>query len=175
MKLGTKSLLFGAHQFFLHPLFLALAWWKLYGAPLDPRLWVTFVVHDWGYFGCKAMDDDEGQRHPELGGRIMTRLFGREWGNFTRLHSRHYAAIEGCAPSPLCAADKLVLIVTPRWIYLPMVRATGEAAEYQALYARWLGVESVTIEEWYSGLQIHWLDEVRRLAPTAAKRLEQSL
>lgn len=164
MKIGTKSLLFGAHQFLLHPLFLALAWRKLYGAPLDPRLWVAFLVHDWGYWGCPNMDGDEGQRHPELGGRIMARLFGQAWGDFTRLHSRYYAKLEGREPSPLCAADKLVLIVTPRWAYLPLVKLTGECDEYRALYARWKGVATVTIDEWYDGLRAHWLDEVRRLA-----------
>lgn len=44
MKIGTRSLLYGAHQFMLHPLFLALAWRKLYGAPLDPRLWVALAL-----------------------------------------------------------------------------------------------------------------------------------
>lgn len=175
MKLGTKSLLFGAHQFLLHPLFLALAWWRLYGAPLDPRLWAAFICHDWGYWGLGDMDGDEGQRHPELGGRIMARLFGEEWGDFTRLHSRHYAALEGRQPSQLCEADKLVLIVTPRWLYLPLVKLTGEAAEYQALYAKWKGVESVTVEEWYDGLKEHWLNEVWRLAPAAAARLGHQL
>lgn len=29
MKIGTKSLLFGAHQFAIHPLFLFIAWWEL--------------------------------------------------------------------------------------------------------------------------------------------------
>jgi len=175
MKLGTKSLLFGAHQFALHPLFLAWAWWRLYGPPLDVRLWAAFIVHDWGYWSSENMDGDEGQRHPELGGRIMAALFGQTWGDFTRLHSRHYAALERREPSPLCAADKLVLVVTPRRLYLPLVKATGEAAEYQALYARWLGVESVTVEEWYDGLKEHWLHEVYRLAPAAARRLGQVL
>ena len=46
MKIGTKSVLFGAHCFFLHPFFVAVAWWKLYGFPVDPRLWVAFFVHD---------------------------------------------------------------------------------------------------------------------------------
>lgn len=173
MKLGTKSLLFGAHQFVLHPLFLALAWWRLYGFPSDLRLWVAFLVHDWGYWGKAAMDDADGQTHPELGGRIMKALFGEAWGDFTRLHSRHYAKLEGREPSPLCAADKLVLIVTPRWLYLPMVKATGEVEEYLVLYANWLGVESVTTDEWYEGLRAHWLDEVRRLAPAQVARLEQ--
>lgn len=165
MTIGTRSLLYGAHQFILHPLFLALAWWKLYGPPLDPRLWVAFIVHDWGYWGRPDMDGDEGQRHPELGGRIMAALFGEAWGDFTRLHSRYYAKIEGREPSPLCAADKLVLLVTPRWLYLPLVRATGEVDEYVALYARWRGVEHVTVDEWYDGLRAHWHGEVLRLAP----------
>lgn len=168
MKVGTRSLLFGAHQFILHPLFLFLAWWKLYGFPADPRLWVAFIVHDWGYWGRANMDDDEGQRHPELGGRIMAALFGREWGDFTRLHSRYYAKIEGREPSRLCAADKLVLIVTPRWLYLPLVRLSGEVEEYRDLFARWRGVESVSIEEWYDGLRAHWADETARLAPHTA-------
>lgn len=165
MKVGTKSLLFGAHQFILHPLFLALAWWLLYGFPFDPRLWMAFIVHDWGYWGKPDMDGDAGQRHPELGGRMMARLFGQKWSDFCRLHSRYYARREGRDPSPLCAADKLVLLVTPRWIYLPLVRATGEVHEYLALYARWLGVETVTIAEWYDGLRANWLEEVYRLAP----------
>ena len=174
MKIGTKSLLFGAHQFALHPLFLALAWGKLYGLPLDPRLWVAFVVHDWGYWGKSNMDGDEGQSHPELGGRIMGRLFGQEWGDFTRLHSRYYAKREGRAPSPLCAADKLVLLVTPRWLYLPGVCATGEVDEYLALYAAWLNVRGVTIEAWYDGLRENWHAEVCRLAPHTAYALAAS-
>lgn len=165
MKIGTKSLLYGAHQFALHPLFLALAWWRLYGPPLNPRLWIAFIVHDWGYWGKAAMDDADGQTHPELGGRIMARLFGPAWGDFTRLHSRHYAKLAGREPSALCAADKLVLIITPRWLYLPMVKATGEVTEYLQLYADWLGVPSVTIDEWYDGLRVHWQEEIDRLMP----------
>ena len=49
MKVGTKSLLFGAHNIFIHPFLVFIAWWRLYGFPADPRLWVAFIVHDWGY------------------------------------------------------------------------------------------------------------------------------
>lgn len=165
MKIGTRSLLFGAHQFITHPLFLFIAWWKLFGFPDDLRLVVAFIVHDWGYWGKSDMDGDDGQTHPELGGRIMARLFGEEWGDFTRLHSRYYAKREGRQPSALCPADKLVLLVTPRWLYLPLVRLSGEVDEYCALFARWKGVETVTVEEWYEGLRAHWAGEVARLAP----------
>ena len=34
MKIGTKSVLAGAHCFFLHPVVRGLALWKLYGFPL---------------------------------------------------------------------------------------------------------------------------------------------
>ncbi len=78
MKIGTKSVLFGAHQFLIHPWFVAAAWWKLYGFPFDPRLWVAFFVHDLGYLGKPNMDGEEGERHIELGARIMA-LFDRQY------------------------------------------------------------------------------------------------
>src|SRR6267142_70271 len=75
MKTGTKSVLFGAHCFFIHPWFVAAAWWRLYGFPFDPRLWVAFFVHDLGYLGKTKMDDAEGELHPFLGAKIMGWLF----------------------------------------------------------------------------------------------------
>lgn len=77
MKVGTRSILFGVHQFMIHPLFVAAAWWRLYGFPWDPRLWVAFVVHDLGYVGKPNMDGPEGERHVELGARIVHWLFDR--------------------------------------------------------------------------------------------------
>ena len=55
MKTGTKSVLFGAHCFFIHPWFVMWAYWKLYGFTLDPRIIVACVVHDWGYVGKSEM------------------------------------------------------------------------------------------------------------------------
>lgn len=130
MKIGTRSLLYGAHQFLIHPIMLAVAWNKLFGFPLDPRLWVAFIVHDWGYWGKSNMDGEEGETHPEFGGWLMNYLFGPKWGNFTLLHSRFYAKQHNQPPSQLWAADKLATILTPQWIYLPMVKATGEIKEY---------------------------------------------
>lgn len=179
MRIGTKSVLFGAHCFFLHPWFVALAWWKLYGFPRDPRLWVAFFVHDLGYIGKPNMDGPEGETHPEFGARVM-RWFDRTpykwerrevpcplvrglgfdfrevealakkgwsydyqmrgkayvrrprffWSDFALLHSRYYSKALGLDPSKLCFADKLSFALTPRWLYLPMVRATGELQEY---------------------------------------------
>ena len=56
MTVGTKSVLFGYHAFWLHPFFVAAGWWKLYGTPLDPRLWFAFFLHDVGYVGSPNMD-----------------------------------------------------------------------------------------------------------------------
>lgn len=170
---GTRSVLFGAHCFFLHPWFVAAAWWQLYGwrkvyigyAPgypgswrwrlgfrggptfaslRDPRLWLVFFVHDLGYFGKPNMDGPEGELHPYFGARVMSWLcdpgfpsmfgpiehFGR-WGCLALYHSRYLAKKLGAArPSPLCIADKLSIALTPAWLYLPMVTATGEVREY---------------------------------------------
>ncbi len=171
MKIGTKSVLFGAHAFFLHPWFVAAAWWRLYGFPFDPRLWVAFFVHDIGYLGKPNMDGLEGESHPEIGARIMGALFDRKpyascdeclaltvdrewkyrlvsggwptcpscmskrtyWHDFSLYHSRFLAKQRGAQPSRLCVADKFALCLTPAWLYLPMVRATGEIREYMKL------------------------------------------
>jgi len=92
MKIGTKSLLFGVHTWFIHPFFVAKAWNDLYGwypdHPYRPfpqldlfkywvKLWVCFFVHDWGYWGKKEMDGPEGDKHPEVGAGIAHSLLDR--------------------------------------------------------------------------------------------------
>jgi len=144
MKIGTKSVLFGAHCFFLHPWFVAWGWWKLYGFPWDPRLWVLFFVHDLGYWGKPNMDGPEGETHPILGAKVMSWLFDYEgettriegasiglgrWGMESLCHSRYFAKKLGLEPSSLCFADKLAFTLDPWWLYLPRVTATGEINE----------------------------------------------
>jgi len=133
MKTGTKSVLFGVHAFWLHPWFTAIGWWKLYGAPLDPRLWIAFFVHDLGYLGKRKMDDAEGERHVELGAQLMANWFGPEWGDLCRYHSRFYAKKDGVQPSRLCMADKLVPSIEPWWLYLPRAWLSGELWEYLSM------------------------------------------
>lgn len=133
MKIGTKSVLYGAHCFFIHPLFVFAGWWKLYGFPYDPRLWVAFIVHDIGYFGKPNMDGEEGEMHPYVGANIMGFLFGKKWRDFTLYHSRFLAKKEGAQYSKLCVADKLAICLEPAWFYLPRVRATGEIEEYMKM------------------------------------------
>lgn len=130
MKVGTKSVIFGAHCILIHPFFVAWAWWKLYGFPADPRLWAAFFVHDMGYLGKPNMDSLEGEQHVDLGGRIMGWLFGVRWREFVLCHSRHLAKRLGKRYSRLCVADKLAFVMTPAWMYIPMAQASGELAEY---------------------------------------------
>ena len=148
MNIGTKSLLYGYHQFILHPLIVAACWTRLYGFPFDPRLWVCFVVHDWGYWGKPNLDGPEGETHVELGARIMARLFddsplatvmdicfgfrpqGSSWKVFSLYHSRFYARRDKVEPSRLCYADKAAIAWTPSVVQLTLMRFTGEWKEY---------------------------------------------
>lgn len=207
MKIGTKSVLFGAHAFFLHPWFVAWAWWKLYGfrqiyigyntghpqtatgrtrlawrlgfrggprfASLwHPALWLAFIVHDLGYFGKPNMDGLEGEQHPEFGARIVGALFGDGWYRFTRYHSRYLAKKDSRHFSALCLADKLAIAITPAWLYLPMVTATGEIDEYlqkAAVFQRTgegaasgLSIDAVDPAKWYADVQAYcrkWVEE----------------
>lgn len=132
MRIGTKSVLFGVHAFWLHPFFVAAAWRKLYGLPRDWRVWLAFIVHDWGYWGCSDMDGKEGERHPFLGARIMLALTGGDerWYWFALLHSRFLAKSMGVQVSRLCLADKLSFKLTPAWLYWILSKLTGELDEY---------------------------------------------
>lgn len=169
MKIGTKSVLFGAHCFFLHPWFVAYSWYKLYGFPFDPRLWVAFFVHDLGYFGKPNMDGEEGEQHPYWGAFIMGALFGKMWFDFTLHHSRFLSKKNGAQYSKLCVADKLAIGTTPAWLYLPMVKATGEIKEYMKDAERnsngELKVQN-SEKQWYLGVQNYvrrWVSEHKEI------------
>lgn len=170
MRIGTKSVLFGVHAFWLHPWIVALAWWKLYGFPWDPRLWLAFFVHDLGYWGKPNMDGDEGERHPEWGAWVMGALFAKRWHDFTLYHSRFYAKNAGAQPSRLCIADKLAITLTP--LYLPMARLTGEIREYMKLSESrneedpgkyvGMGLSTASEKRWHSDMCAYisrWVDE----------------
>jgi hypothetical protein len=176
LKVGTRSVLFGAHQFILHPLFLAVAWTKLYGFPFDPRLWAAFFLHDVGYIGRENVDGTEGEAHPALGGQIMEALFGRKWGDFTQYHSRSFSHLNNKQPSRLCAADKLATVLVPKTLYLTLIHLSGEVDEYlesfrEALASRGAypreaqlvhGEEYGSIEHWYASAMLgnrQWIVE----------------
>lgn len=197
MKIGTKSVLFGAHFFLTHWFFVAWGWFKLYGfsrvkigevvtfpdAAVDRqgtalhrqvyaslfmlRVWVAFVIHDWGYWGKPNMDGPEGETHPEWACRVMNRLFGAPWGSFVLDHSRFYAKKGNHPVSPLCYADKLAITLEWSWMYLPRVRLTGEIHEYMAGAVQreksaGYTPDLSTEESWYRGVQEYmrkWVEE----------------
>jgi hypothetical protein len=154
LPVGSRSLLWGAHAFWAHPLFVAIAWYRLYGFPRDIRLWVAFFVHDWGYWGKATIDGPDGEDHVLLGARIMHWLFDRPrvlvfhsfkdgrastwchanetWLDFTQYHSRFWARKDGRHYSRLCPADKLATALQAWWLYIPMTVASGEIFEYMA-------------------------------------------
>lgn len=175
MRVGTKSILFGAHSFLIHPFAVFEAWRRLYGFPWDPRLWVAFAVHDLGYFARASMEGAGSEVHVELGAKVMEKLFDRRWGDLCRRHSREWCIRHGQSYSRLCVADKLAFVITPAWLYLPMARATGELAEYMALAdGRQAGGKFTEAERsllqsggarlWLKGLKSYtarWVDEHR--------------
>jgi hypothetical protein len=159
MNIGTRSVLYGYHCFLIHWLFVARGWYGLYGfrririgtvfeneyrldkptlmrgvftSLWDPRLWLAFIIHDLGYWGKPNMDGFEGETHPYWAGRVMRRLFGEPWGQFTQYHSRFLAKNDGKQPSILCWADKMAIVHMPSWLYLLAIHATGEVHEYMA-------------------------------------------
>lgn len=157
MNVGTRSLLFGVHQFAWHPLTVALAWHCLYRCWPTWREAVCIVVHDWGYLGSPDMDGDRGERHPELGARIADALLGPVYGRLVLFHSRHYARRRGVQPSRLCWADKLSILVEPWWLYLPRARLSGELAEYRRNAAAAGAVPLETSDrEWFAFIQDHF-------------------
>lgn len=126
MRIGTKSLLFGAHQILIHPFIVAYCWWKLYGFPWHPYLWLCFMIHDLGYAGKKDMDGEDGAWHPLFGALVVETLTGsKKWYHFCLCHSRKMSKQFGLNVSRLCVADKLAVSYTPLWMY-----NRDELAEY---------------------------------------------
>lgn len=173
LPVGTKSILFGAHAFWFHPFMVATAWTKTYGFPFDPRLWVSFFVHDLGYWGCPNMDGPEGERHPEFGARLMGWFdIGRwydlhRWHDFCLYHSRSYAKLHKAEVSRLCFADKLAFTVQPKWLYLFLVRLTGEYHEYIENARRYnvcqgeVKIRTSSLSDWYDDLVTHFYTVIK--------------
>lgn len=153
MKVGTRSLLFGVHQFIWHPITVFLAWRELYGTPTWKEL-ICIIIHDWGYWGKPNMDGPEGERHPTWAAEWALEhldLFSTEYYWLCMLHSRHYARSYGKDPSRLCWADKLSMKYDPWWFYLPRAWLSGELCEYRDRSARNGYVERhASHREWYA-------------------------
>ena len=175
MRLGTRSLLWGAHAFFLHPLQVGWGWWQLWGFPWDVRLWIGFVFHDVGYLQRDQMDGDSSADHVILGAEIVRSICGPVYADECYRHSREWCRRQGQPVSRLCLADKMAFVLAPWWIYLPMTRLTGELGEYMSRsredYRRsgYTDEERALIfdggqREWLKGLQsytLRWVEAHR--------------
>lgn len=168
MKIGTKSLLFGTHQFLWHPWTVARAWRVLYGVrpTIDQKICIFF--HDWGYWGCPNMDGFEGKRHPMRGALIAEWLVKQrhQWlrgtsstyaqlkgcAAFTRtaMHSTSFAKLHGHGVSVLFLPDKASILCEPKWFYLLRARLSGELDEYVANSPK-AGHHASIWYDWYRG------------------------
>ena len=137
MRIGTRSLLFGVHQFLWHPLTVGLAWKKIYRRWPTREEWLAIFCHDAGYWGCPNIDGQEGRLHPERGAQIGIRIaiaLGWDWPRVQALilgHSREYAKRHGAEISDLCWPDKYSIFFEPRWFYLLRSTLSGELDEFQ--------------------------------------------
>ncbi len=135
MKVGTKSLLFGVHQFVLHPLTVLLAWLVYYKS--IPRFYqlCAIVTHDWGYWDSPNMDGREGSNHPLRAGIMWLHFgrFGERVANEIIGHSGSYASRVGITKSQLFKADKLSVIFMPCYLYVFLGSLSGEILEYMEI------------------------------------------
>lgn len=131
MSIGTRSLLFGVHQFLWHPLTVGYAWRKLLGVWPTWREWVCIFLHDVGYWGKPNIDGKEGRRHPEVGAILVDEWLGDQYYQLTLYHSREYAKMDKAEPSLLCWADKYSVLCDPEWFYLLRGWLSGEIREFK--------------------------------------------
>lgn len=175
LSLGTKSLLFGVHQFLVHPITVAIAWVKLYGfrkvpdpyvgrvSILDPRVMFAVFVHDIGYFGKTDMDGVKGIRHPIFGALMCGSLFGEEWAAFSLGHSSSMTSMASLpCVSSLYAPDKYAMVITPTWLYLLLARASGEMKEYRKTYTEYAPNEDNDIK---------WVEKAKETLKTRVQKL----
>ena len=172
MTRGTRSLLWGVHQFALHPFFIWLSWVWLYRSVPTWRETVCIVIHDWGYWGKQFMDDEVGQRHPEWAAAVAGKLFGPAYRDLCLYHSRFYSCRAGVNPSKLCWADKFCICIEPWWFYIPRALLSGELKEYREHFVRIVGMPlQASHRAWYRQLR----QLVRRLIQTHAADLKRDV
>lgn len=161
MKVGTRSVLFGVHQFVIHPLLVLYAWLIIYRSFPKLAELLAILSHDLGYLGMPNMDGKEGSSHPELAAKFWRGRFG-EFGNKVAViilgHSRFHAAANGLPLSRLFKPDKLATALYPIWLYLILANLSGEIKEYMKHYNKGLYTGVIATHE---QTQTQWLIEVQ--------------
>ncbi len=164
MNVGTKSLLFGAHQFLLHPLMVLLSWLVYYKQMPKFYQLCAIVTHDWGYWGSPNMDGEEGREHPEkaaniwrLSGKFGVKVIGEILG-----HSASYASKYRLPVSKLYKADKLSPIFISCYFYVFLGSLSGEILEYMEVsYGRKLyNVTTTDKIKWFCGTLKPFIERV---------------
>jgi len=170
MNIGTKSVLFGVHAFWVHPVVVAIAWRKYHGKwPQHLTEWVAIFFHDFGYLGKPNMDGVEGKQHP-WGGAHYAEKFLKFFGYGMKEivpamfhilgHSRSFSKQFGFAISPLCAPDKLSILLEPSWFYFMRAHLSGEIYEFVGM-ARRFGFKPTSLRsrwqwlKWYKAKVKH--------------------
>jgi hypothetical protein len=114
MTEGTKSYLFGCHQFLIHPLVVILAWKKLYKTYPKPWEIVCIFLHDVGHIGKQYLTHySEKKEHWKLGAKIARQLFGFKGGVLVASHT----SASGIGRGRMFWADKYSWLIAPRrWL-----------------------------------------------------------
>lgn len=155
LSLGTKTLLFGVHQVFIHPFMVTVSWIILYKSLPSWRELVCIFIHDWGYWGKADLKGRQGDMHPLLGARIAKTLFGPKFEMFILGHSTFFCKRMAIPCSKLMAPDKYWHCIIPYWFYWILAAPTGELRHYRDLnHARQVANPDVSDAEWFNALQI---------------------
>ena len=167
MNVGTRSLLFGIHQFIWHPIVVWRAWKYLYGRPTWKEI-VCIIIHDWGYWGKPNLDGPEGVTHPQLGMQLADKWLGVKYGQLCAGHSRSYVkkmkelGVPGYWVSKLCWADKLSFCFEPRWFYIFRAKLSGEweLVMQESIRSGFMtDEENVSPNEWYELMYRYCLNQ----------------
>jgi hypothetical protein len=112
MSEGTISYFIGCHHFFLHPLFVLIAWVKEYRSWPDFYELCCIFLHDIGHLGKQYLSDPaQKAEHWKLGASIAGQLFGAKGFLLVAGHSKN----SGYPRSKLFIPDKKSWIVAPGW------------------------------------------------------------
>lgn len=160
MKVGTKSVLFGVHAFWLHPWIVLIAWFIVHRCRPSLVELMAILTHDLGYLGMPNMDGKEGSSHPEKAAnwwRGKFGLFGDKVAIEILGHSRFYASANNIELSALFQPDKLATALYPIWLYLLLANLSGEIKEYMDL----CGTEKYPDYQKDAKTQTQWLIEIQ--------------
>ncbi len=128
MTEGTRSFLFGCHQFFVHPLCVLIAWRLEYRE--FPKWWefISIFFHDIGVCGRQYLSDDKAKighwkKGAHLANKITRKFYKRKQHAFYGWYAYcmcagHCPEESGSRQSKLSRADKRSWLVAPMiWLW----------------------------------------------------------